>query len=519
MENIKRTKKTIINSVTGIISQSILMILGFVVRKIFITNIGVDYLGINGLFVNIMELLNLAELGIGSAIIYNLYSALAGKKEEDINTLMYLYKYIYTRIGIFIIVVGLICSLFIENLIKDNTIKIEIIRIAFLIQILSTSTTYFFAYKRSLLNADQNNYVSVLVDTTINVVMSLIRIFILVYTKNYILYLIIQVLQNIISNLIISYICNKKYKYLKNSYDVEKLKEFKKNVTKDMKDIFVSKIGSFIYFSTDNIIISYLIGITPIGILSNYNLLLTTVSGFINQLSNPVLAGLGNFINTSNDRDKLIDIFRKFNFIIYTISSFCFVGFVTLSNMFIEVWAGEIYKLNQYIVLIVGINFLIDKIQIPLWQLLYVKGRFDIEKKASIVSSIVNISLSVMLTLKFGLIGVLLGTTIGNIVFTVYRLRLLNSDVFKKAKYSYLKDIIFYVSVTLIQLGICSYATNIVCKQATWMNVIIGAIICILVLIITTILFYRKSVTYIHIKNEMLYPMICSISKRGIVND
>lgn len=228
-----------------------------------------------------------------------MYKPLAVNDTKQINGLMRFYKRAYYTIGTIILVVGSILMFFVQYLIKEQTQDIFFLRIIFFIQLLGTASTYFLAYKRTLLFADQKNYVASIIDTSVNIVMLLVRVVTIIICKSYIVYLALILFQNILANIIISVICNKIYPYLKNLNCVASIE--KKSVFSNLKNLLIERVVGYIYYATDTIIISRFLGLTSAGLLSNYTLIVSTIQLFFNQMTSSVQAALGNLVNTEND--------------------------------------------------------------------------------------------------------------------------------------------------------------------------------------------------------------------------
>ena len=351
-----RVKSTIINSTFNIIAQIIQLVLSFIVRNLFIKYIGIEFLGLSGLFTNILSALNLAELGVGTAITYYLYKPMTEMDKAKIKGLMIFYRKLYYSIGMFIIVIGLLILPLIQFFIKDQSLDLPYIRVLFLIQLAGTASTYFLAYKRTLLFVDQKNYIASIVDSSMNIVMMVVRVGALIYLKSYVAYSIVILIQTVLGNVIISMICSRKYDFLKDKQlTVEHID--RKSVFRDLKNIVIEKIVSYIHYSTDNILISKFIGLASTGLLANYTLIYSTVQTFIGQVTNAVQASLGNYINSGNeDRDVYI-VFKRFSFLCYLCTSFSVVSFLVLIQPFINLWLGEKYILPYYIIIILCVSF------------------------------------------------------------------------------------------------------------------------------------------------------------------
>ncbi|MEG0495424.1 MAG: hypothetical protein RR564_04055, partial [Eubacterium sp.] len=233
-----RIKSVLKNSTYSIASYGILAVLGLINRKAFVYFLGIELLGYEGLFANIFSILSLAELGVSSVITYSLYEEIVNDNEAEIAKLMMIYQLMYRIIGFAVTIIGITLFFFLPYIIKDNTINWNYVRIIYLVQLIATVCTYFLSYKRILYVTDQKEFVCVKVDTLIKIVMLIVQTIIIVFLKNYILYLLCTVFSNIIANIIIARKCDKAYPYAKKAKIT--FADFKKrNFFKDLKNFLV----------------------------------------------------------------------------------------------------------------------------------------------------------------------------------------------------------------------------------------------------------------------------------------
>lgn len=250
-----RTVNSIKNIVTGISLQIITILLGFISRSIFINNIGIEMLGMNGLLSNILSMLSLVELGVGSAILYSLYKPLAQKNEGQIKAIMNLYSKLYKFIGITVAILGLVIMPFVKYTIGSDISSGYAIKVYFIF-LANSVLSYFLSYRRNILSADQQSYILNKLSAVFSISITLIQILIISKTKNYILYLIINLVLSFTENLMVYFITNKKYPYLKTK-SVEPLDEdIKQDIIKNAKAIFLVKVAVYFVYGTDNMLLS-----------------------------------------------------------------------------------------------------------------------------------------------------------------------------------------------------------------------------------------------------------------------
>lgn len=277
-----RTKKVFLNSLTSVVGQAIVIFVSFVARYYFIQELGRTYLGINGLFTQILAMLSLVELGVGPAIIYSLYKPLAEKNYKDVAVIMKLYKKIYTIIGIVIVALGTLMAPFVHFFIKDDLRDINL-SVIFILFVLNTAISYFYSYKQNLIIADQDKYIANINHYLFYFFLNIVQLILIVNTHNYYLFLVVQILITLLENISISIIADKRYPFLKEKCNHQVDQTVLKQIKKNTKAMIVHKIGGVAVDSTDNMIISYLLGIAIVGIYSNYTMVINALLTLIQQ--------------------------------------------------------------------------------------------------------------------------------------------------------------------------------------------------------------------------------------------
>ena len=492
------------SSFISILSQIINAVISFINRSIFIKTLGVSILGINGVISNWLGMLSLAELGFGSAITQSLYKPFIDKDTETISSIMKLYKKIYRYIGIIVFILGIISMFFLESVIKDTDLKMDYIYTVYLLQLLSIVSTYFFSYKRTMLYIDQKQYIIILYDLLVNVIVSIIKIFVLIKYKNYIVYLSIQIMQNIMANIIISTKVNKLYPYI-NKSDISPYSESKR-LFNNMKDIIFGKIAGYIYGSTDNLIISSFLGISYVGKLSNYTMISSLVKSFLGSIVGPLQAIYGNFIHKNNDSDKIMYMIEVYTFARYILVSVLIIPTIILLNTFIELWIGRDFLLSKSVVLLVAIDIFIGSVSGPMGEFIAVLGLFKADKKISIVATFVNLFISLLLVRYIGIEGVLIGTAISQIFFWLGRATaVFNNNIINLKPYvlRYIKNILTYIVIVIVNLTIISIFINkFILIQISMFNFIISVFVCVVLNLLLNVFLFHKNSYY-----KYLYDM------------
>ena len=412
MEN-KFRKRFFQNASIAFILQIVNLFTTFVVRTIFVKQLGNEYLSLNGLLVNVVSLLSFAELGIGNAIIFSLYEPIATQNYEKINSLMQIFKKAYRWIRIAIIVLGLLITPFINSLVNGVSVS-EDFKLLFWLFIANTYVSYFFAYKKSLLIADQKNYIVALIQQIILIVQSICQCLIIIVLKNFLLYLIFQIIGTMLINIVTSVYVDNHYKYLKND-TFELSKHEVKSIFDNIKNIFCYKVGAVILNSIDNILISSLIATKLVGLYSNYSMIINALNSVLMQVCNSIAATIGNY-NVVNSDEENEGTFRTLFFLSFWVFGICTICLIELLNPFIHIWLGDKYLLDFSTVVIISLVFYITGInQIPS-QYRTSFGIFKQAKLVPIIAAIINIVLSIVLGKLVGLNGIFLATIFAKVL-------------------------------------------------------------------------------------------------------
>lgn len=444
-----RTKIVYLNTGITLFAQLLQIVLGFVVRKTFIDYLGVGYLGYNSVFQNILQMLNLADLGIGVAVTSFLYKPLANNEKSHVYALMHIYKSIYRIIGVLVLLIGIVITLIIPILIPDATCSNSYLRILFVINLIGTCSTYYLAYRRTLLIAEQKTYIVSLVDSFSMILISVCQIIVLSRYSNYVIYLLLVVVKNIFSNLIISYLVKRTHKMDAVSIDRGVIEQYIPRLKKYVKDVFVSRIGAVIYYSTDNIIISFFKGSLLTGYLSNYTMISSQVIAVVTQLLSSVQATYGNFINTNRDKESHIKMTDNYLCIVFIISNWCMLCFFNLIQPFINIFFGEQYAVGRTTVVLLSINlFFTIMLQLPS-QIFMVYKLYKYDKPIIIISAILNVLISIILVQSIAIDGVLIGTLITSLFYLISRFVIVCRYVFKISFIHYLYLFLRYFGVSV----------------------------------------------------------------------
>lgn len=486
-----RIKNSIKNSLSGFIQNIIIILIGFVAQKIFLSTLGEEYLGLNGLFNNIITMLGITELGIGTAIIYNLYKPLAENNIEEIKSLMKFYKKSYRIIALIVAVVGIAIIPFLPFIVGKTTItNIWIFYSLFLIDIV---LSYLLTYKRSILQADQKNYYINYTHMISTIVLNIFQITILLLTKNYYLYLILKIIFRILENVIINSIVVKLYPYILD----KKIKKIKKTTIKDIKlkieGIIFHKIATFFVSGTDNILISHFFGVSVVGLYSSYFLVINSVNTLFNQIIYSVTSSVGNLLVVETT-EKKYDIYKKIKFLNSWLAIFSATAIFVIMESFITIWLGEDYLLSTGVLLVLVINYYLQSIKATFYVFKDAAGIYYEDRFVPLIESIANIVFSIIFAKLFGLIGIFIGTISSQLILHLYDFYYFAyKKIFLKNYKKYILEFLKYLIVFAIILVITYLSSQIIVFDNIYINFIKNTLLAATVPNLTLLVIFCKS--------------------------
>ena len=406
----ERAKKSVRNISAGLFYQAINVIAGFLVRTMMVKFLGLSIISLNGLYWEIVSMLSLAELGIGSAVVYHLYQPIAERRIEDIKKIMGLYRRCYRIIAALCFVFGCAIAAFIPTIVNGLDFTPAYLRFVFLLYVVQVSVSYLFVANTTLLQADQKRYKTVLLQSLIKVVSTIFTVLTLWRYKNFVIYLCVTILVTLATNMFSSKQAVKEYPFLKDPYQPTSLKEAK-ILFINVKDIFIKKVAGYVTNSTDNICISALVGTVQVGYYSNYSMLFHAVREIEQQVADGFSASIGNIaaVESAQYMDRVI---CRLTILMHLFGSVMSAGLMACAGNFIDIWIGNEYKLPGVIIMICCLNTYLMIIKEPLWQTMDACGMFSFDKKLAIAGTIVNLGISVVFGIKLGMAGIFIGTAV-----------------------------------------------------------------------------------------------------------
>lgn len=485
-----RIRDTLKNSIYNILSYALLAIITFYSRKVFIEYLSVELLGCDGLFANIFSVLAVSELGIDAFILYRMYPAVIRNDKEYISKLMNIFRVLYKCVGLFVLVAGLFAIPFLKVIIKETSLSWLYIYSVYLIQLSSILITYFLSYKRLILTVNQKEYICIKIDTICTVIANLVKIVIIILFRNYTMCLLTALVIRLLSNLLIAKNVNKYYPYLRKREKVS-LNEIKQlGILNEMKNNSVHKVCEVVFTSTDNILISFLMGIEMVGLVSNYTIIITQLSSLIIKTLKSFQISIGNYINSESYEDGY-NLFKMFDLISFYIASIIFCGLVNCLNPFIIIWLGETYIFDIGFVIALSFNQYILWNHHFLCSFRYAFGNYEIDRNYVVIGTVLNIVCSLVFYKTLGITGVIIGTILGHVGIWLGRAKALYTCYIKEKLQLYIIRQVVRVFLLILEALLC-YMLCINLRNS-FIGLFLKAIVSCLVSFLVTSLAYCRS--------------------------
>lgn len=459
-----------------LVMQIIKNLLGFINRTAFVYVLGAEYLGVNSLFTDILTVLSFAELGIGNAMVFSLYKPLAENDREKIKSLIAVYAKAYKVIGIVIAVLGICIAPFVKYIVGDVSYVKENITVLYLLFLFNSVISYFFVYKKSLIIADQKNYIVDVYQQIFYAIQVVTQIIFLVTTKKFIPYLLIMIATTFLNNLYVAHKTDKMYPFLADK-DIKPLTKSEiDGITTNVKALVVYKIGGIILESTDSIFISSLINVITVGLYANYKMVINIFKTIGSQVMNSIVASVGN-LNASADDEKKESVFYEMLYISAWFFGFVTAGLCCFLTPLIRVWFGEGYVIGFDAVIAACIYFYISNMHYPCYTYRTTAGLFVFGKYVPMIAAASNIVLDIVMGKLWGLSGILWASTISR----VFTYELIDPVLVYKRGFhkSAAKYFAIYVRLTLLIAadGLVSHKASLVVTIGGFMGVVVQAIV------------------------------------------
>lgn len=475
-----RKQIVIKNGIIGLVSQITVQFVQFITRVFLLKYMGVEIIGINSTLMSVLQMLALTELGFQTAVVYYLYEPLKKNDVIRINQILEILKRVYTLIGFFFLILSFMLIPFFKYLLKGIEVT-GIVLLYFILMSLDNTCTYWVSYKRALIYADQKEYVSKCVDGIFNIFFCIFKIVLIVFTKNYIGVLLLQIVQTVGSNIVIHKYCKQKYKYVKKcKFEIDLFKI----IYKDVKNIFSGKLAGFVYGATDNLVISSFVGTIYVGFLSNYKIFVSILKQMVKALFNAMPSIIGNLLIEESDEKRKESVFRIYSYIRYILASCIVIPWIVLADELVTLFWGAQYIMADNIVVLLAIDLYIDIVYSVCCEYINASGKFQEDRRIAVVGAVINVVASMVFVHFMGIEGVLFGTAISQVFFWIGRSGVVYFKIFrgKNEEYvGYIRMNLVWILVLCLSVILIKHVKEILVINNILLYIIVITILCELV--------------------------------------
>ncbi len=450
MENESRVKKTLLNARVGLIFYFASLLLGFFSRKVFLEGLGASFVGLSGTLANILLFLNMAEMGVGAAVGFTLFKPIQTGDKEKIISIISVYGYFYRIIGTVIAVAGVVLSLFIPIIFRNEPLSLGVIYFAFYSLLFSNLAGYFINYRQILLGADQKTYIVAAYTQTAAIVKILLQIFLVYHYANYYLWLVVELVFNIAAIVFVNYKIDRVYPWLKTSVAQGKAqrKDYP-DLIKSTKQVFIHKIKDFLLRQSDQILIFAFVSLKMVAYYGNYITIISTANSFFTSILQGTTASVGNLV-AENNKKNMLKVFWELIAIRYFVAGFLVYTIIRLVNPFITLWVGGEYILDNTILYLLMAYTFIDLSRGTVDSFNHAYGHYA-DIWSAYAEAIINLSVTIVCATAWGLPGILIGKLASTIpIVVIWKPLYLFRDGFELPNWTYWRNMLkVYVAFVL----------------------------------------------------------------------
>ncbi|MBR6575850.1 MAG: hypothetical protein IKK73_01835 [Akkermansia sp.] len=451
-----RTVKQIKNFTAAIFRYLLTFFFSFYTRQLFIDALGIEYLGVAGLMGNVLGMLAIAELGIGSSIVFSLYKPLAEKDQAKIHLLIDLYRRLYRYIALFVLVVGLGLMPFLTAISPDLE-NIPHYNIIYLMFLANSVIPYFFAYNSTLYTATQQDYKLQNIRSLFYILTMGVTIAVLLWFPDYILLTACTMLLGILSQLLIYYMAHRKWPWLKNKAEGALSCDDIFIIKKNVKAMVLHKIGDYSINGTSNLIIASAVNLTAVGLLANYATITHFLKACVQEFFHAMIAGTGELIAVS-PKEKVHNVFQEMNFLAFWFFGLCMTGLYFCCDQVINIWLGEGFLLNRLAVLFIATDIFVMGMRVPPYIIKSGAGMFANDRFAPLIQAAINLSVGIILARQWGVAGVAFSVLLSGLcVPSWFRPYVIYRDYFKRSFKTYIATYLTYGAFLGVIFAILSY--------------------------------------------------------------
>lgn len=494
-----RTGNAIKNSGASILYKGSHMLVQFAIKTAFIKLLGKEYTGISTLFADILTVLSLMDLGMGSAMIFSLYKPMAEENSQRIASLMDFYKKAYHLIGILVITVGFLCTPFLHYIVKGVPNIKEDIRLIFIMYVLTSACSYFLVYKTVLLRANQQSRIISKINTIAEIVECILEIILLIVFRQFMAYLIVRLVGALSRNVILTGIARKKFpQYLTIRAEKKLTKEEVRSLFKDIFALGIYKVSGVMIYSTPSIIISAFVSTAEVAVVGCYTMINNSVRTMIEQIVESVKPSIGNLAATSS-KEKQEQVFATMNFMAFAVSCFCCTCLYVLLVPFVtKIWFNSSYAISHGLVTVLVANFFIAVMVYPVESFRTANGLFVQGKWRPAIMAVLNVTLSIIFVQKMGALGVYLASVVSRLATQVwFDAFLIYKHVFKKRPWKYYCEYASQAVVTLLSCALACYLANLLHIGNVYFNFVYQMVVAVSVPVVLILGLYRNNSSFV----------------------
>lgn len=441
------------NIVFGTINRFVTLCLPFVTRTIMLYLLGAEFLGIGSLFSSILSFLSLAELGLSSAIVFQMYKPIAQNNTIEVNALLKYYRRFYRIIGTIMLSIGTVLLPIIPFTIKGNPPAGVNVYILYYIYLINSVLSYFFAgYKQCLLTASQRSDITNNISTVLNLILQFGQILALYFTRSIYVYACVPIICTAITNLLNAYITRKKFPQYRPEGEVED--DIKLGIRKRISGLFGTKLNSIVVHSSDTLVISAFLGLTVTAQYGNYYYIMNAVCGFVMVFYSSLTAGIGNKIVTETT-EECYSLFKNLSFVNAWMVGFASCCFVCLYQPFMKLWVGEDLMFDLFFVIIFTLYFFVYEIQRTILTFKDAAGLWYEDRMRPYVSMIINVVFNIILVQFIGIYGIVISTILAFLISVPWANKVLFKNLFKLPAYKNILSILGYLVITIAATTVC----------------------------------------------------------------
>lgn len=501
-----RSQKALKNVSTGLINKAAIMLLSFATKTAFIRLLGAEYNGVGSLYSNILSVLALAELGLGNVLMFYLYSALEKNDEDKIRALTQEFKKIYNVIILGVSLVGIAIIPFLGSIIKSSLPQKELI-IYYVLYLLNSVASYFVVYRTTVIRADQKEYILNNCSTITTVIMYVLQLVYLFVRRDFLGYLIIQVVCTIGNNFVQNQIALKKYPYLKKKSSKTESIVDRRDIFQNVKATFLFKVSDTILDQTDNIIISMMFGTIMVGFYANYYMVVAYLVQIASIIVSGLIASFGNLYATG-EKEKSYNMIRCIMFFFSVFGTYCVACYISVIQDFIPIWVGSEYVMSMDLVIAVMIVFYLRMITNTVWICRSTMGIFKEVQYVNLVAAVLNIIFSVILGNIMGVSGVIVATAVSRAMTSFwYEGKVVFNKLGKSVKIYFAIQLRYLIIAAVIIIG--SLGINHFILVEDILGMFIKIVVCTVVTLIAEVILNRKTLEF-----KMLSERVLKLVKR-----